>query len=520
MPENIQNILNNKGAEATDRKRRVKNLLEDAIKEATFFINGSNVSIKGSTVKEKMNNGFRLLVDNVYTKMGYMNEHLANERDLVQILVTDEQQMSMDDKLKTDPNALAVNEIRQFVTLQDSVKKQMTVKTFTDRFTDKPFGWRELDIQGVIARLLKEQSIQIRYDAVYLDPVADIQKMVTALTKPAEAAKTIVVKRIVTDPKLLRIAVDITKDVFNKTALPDDEDGLKEEIEKLIAAQVHDVGKYQIHYENKKYPGMSLLNKGIEYFSQFTNGMDNHSFFTKLKELEDDLYYWTQDVTAVKGFFDTNQRKIFDDGLEGLRKYEDNKTYLYYPEVELAMMSLREIIEEPIPYKMIKDIPEKLNVLTKKMEEVLQSKIEDATKKIKIDFETAASLAGQDDVSTETKQLVMNRYEELLASIPSLNDIYRIDATITQSADFKNRMERVIQQEIMEAQRKRQKPEGTGETVGPTLPTPRAKQAVKLTSLVAEDTLETEQEVDQYILLLSDKLKQIIREDKTIKLIQ
>ena len=72
----------------------------------------------------------------------------------------------------------------------------------------------------------------------------------------------------------------------------------------------------------------------------------------------------------------------------------------------------------------------------------------------------------------------------------------------------------------MEAQRKRQTPEGTGETVGPTSPTPRRqKQAVKLTSLVAEDTLETEQEVDQYILLLSEKLKQIIREDKTIKLI-
>ena len=70
---------------------------------------------------------------------------------------------------------------------------------------------------------------------------------------------------------------------------------MKEEIEKLIAAQVHDVGKYQIPYENKKYPGMSLFNKGIEYFSQFTNGMDNHSFFTKLKDLEDDLYYWEQD---------------------------------------------------------------------------------------------------------------------------------------------------------------------------------------------------------------------------------
>ena len=95
---------------------------------------------------------------------------------------------------------------------------------------------------------------------------------------------------------------------------------MKEEIEKLIAAQIQDIEKYQIRYENKKYPGMSLLDKGIEYFSQFTKGMDNHSFFTKLKELEDDLYYWVRDITAVKGFFDTNQRKIFDQGLDGLSK--------------------------------------------------------------------------------------------------------------------------------------------------------------------------------------------------------
>ena len=61
QPENIQNILNNKQAEATERRRRMKDLLEDAIKEATFFVNGSNDSVKGSTVREKINTAFKLL---------------------------------------------------------------------------------------------------------------------------------------------------------------------------------------------------------------------------------------------------------------------------------------------------------------------------------------------------------------------------------------------------------------------------------------------------------------------------
>ena len=53
LPESIQNILNNKQAEVRERRRRVKEMLEDAIKGGKFFINGDEANIKGSTVKEK-----------------------------------------------------------------------------------------------------------------------------------------------------------------------------------------------------------------------------------------------------------------------------------------------------------------------------------------------------------------------------------------------------------------------------------------------------------------------------------
>ncbi|NAW44989.1 hypothetical protein FGF76_23645, partial [Salmonella sp. gx-f4] len=76
LPENIQNILNNKQAEVRERRRRVRELLEDAIKDSAFFINGDKVEIKGATVREKINVAFTMLVDNVYTKLSYVKEHL------------------------------------------------------------------------------------------------------------------------------------------------------------------------------------------------------------------------------------------------------------------------------------------------------------------------------------------------------------------------------------------------------------------------------------------------------------
>ena len=61
LPENIQNILNNKQAEVRERRRRVRELLEDAIKDGAFFVNGDKVDIKGSTVREKINAAFTTL---------------------------------------------------------------------------------------------------------------------------------------------------------------------------------------------------------------------------------------------------------------------------------------------------------------------------------------------------------------------------------------------------------------------------------------------------------------------------
>ena len=100
LPENIQNILNNKQAEVRERRRRVRELLEDAIKDGAFFVNGDKVDIKGSSVREKINTAFKLLVDNVYTKLGYVKEHLENERELIAILASDDDQISFDDTIE------------------------------------------------------------------------------------------------------------------------------------------------------------------------------------------------------------------------------------------------------------------------------------------------------------------------------------------------------------------------------------------------------------------------------------
>ena len=523
LPENIQNILNNKQAEVRERRRRVRELLEDAIKNGSFFVNGDKMDSKGSSVKEKINFAFKQLIDNVYFKLGYIKEHIENERQLIVILASTNDQLSLDDSIVTKPNELAKREVYEFIDMQDQAQKQNRVKLVYDRFQDKPFGWKQLDIAGLLAELLKEQRIRIRYNAEYLEPEVDTNKLITVFGKSGESDKALLFRRMKVDGALIQTAKRVCREVFNTTDLADDEDGLVKDIRALISKQIDEINSYKVRYEGRKYPGMSLLDKGLEYFTQFNQKVDNATFFNKLTEHEEDLIDWEEDIVYVKSFFDTNQKEIFDQGLAGLNKYEENKAYLSEDTVTEAMTSLEDIIKNPIPYRKIKEIPELVYKLEKQMTSLLSEKKNNVQEKLKEDYDELSLYVRQYGVSNETKHQIEERYKILQTNLSVFTDIYKVDATIAQSTSFKEKSILSIGREIADWQRKKeekhQREHGNEVVDPPIIPLEIRTQNVKVRDLVRINTLKTEQDVDKYINALSHKLKQIIKSNKEIEFI-
>jgi ElaB/YqjD/DUF883 family membrane-anchored ribosome-binding protein len=522
LPESIQNILNNKQAEVRERRRRVRELLEDAIKSGKFYINGDGVDIKGSTVKEKINTAMHSLVDNVYTKLGYLKDFLDSEKELISVLSAKNEQLTFGTEIKQVPNELAIKEISDFISLQDSIQKQVRVKIIFDRFSDKPYGWRLLDIQRLIVELLKEQRIRLRYNSEYLEPEESASKIVTVLTKTSEADKGIILKRVKVDEALIKTAKKVCKEVFNKTDLPDDEDGLIKEIRSLIEKQIVEINAYKARYEGRKYPGMSLLDKGLEYFGEFHKGLDNATFFAKMKELQKDLSYWEEDMTYVKSFFSTDQKDIFDKGLTAINKHEENKAYFMGDEADKYANQLKDILNGPIPYGKIKHIPEIIKKMDDQIENVLTEKKDNAKEKIKVDYDYISLKAKQYGVSNETKERIDHYYSELMNQVEAFTDIYKVDATISQSTSFKEKYERIISQEIQEWRRRNVETPPIvieGGDDGVQVATVQ-KQKIRASELIVVKELRSEEDVDQYINTLSNKLKQIINSNKEIEFIE
>lgn len=519
LPESIQNILNNKQAEARDRRRRVKDMLEEAIKGGVFYINGNKAEIKGTLVKERINAGFQSLVENVYTKLGYVKTFLDSEKDLISTLRRNTEQMSIDGT-HTNANELAIKEVMDFISLQDSIQKQVRVKVLLDRFKHKPYGWKDLDIAGLIAELMREQRIRLRLNSEYLEP--EDGNTVNALTKASEVEKTIVVKRVKVDESLLRIAKNICKQVFNRTDVADDEDGLIKDIRGFIEDQVKEINGLKSRYEGRKYPGGSLLDKGLEYFGEFTKGLDNVSFFTKLRDLEDNLLDWEEDVTYVKSFF-ASQKDIFDKGLRAIEKYKENDIYLSSNEIKGYAEKLQEILTEVEPYRRIKEIPELVNKIDEQIQGVLEEKKISAKSVIQLDLDYLTLRASEEGVSEETKNRIQVYYDNLYSVMNGLTDIFKVDATITQSNDFKDKQGIALNREIQAFYEKQEskKPEVVVDGKEPyvAVKTASQKERVKVNSLLVTKTLRTEEDVDRLLNTLSAELKKIIKSNKQIEFI-
>lgn len=519
LSETKQNILNNKQAEVRERRRRVKDLLEIAVKEADFFTNGQKISMNGSTAREHINNGLSYLVENTYHKLNLVKNHIENERDLklkIRSNDTGSFELEMDDS--TYPNRAAMNEIEQYIELQTQMSKQIQVKSLYDHFGTVPFGWKELDVAGMLVDLLEDEKIRLRYNSLYLNTQESQKELIGVFTNNMESAKGIILKREKVDSALISKVRRIARSLFDTVSLPQDEDGMMLGIQALIDNKKAEINNYKRKYTNENYPGLSLLEKGLELFDHFTNRLDNVTYFNKLVEMEDDLIQWDDDIEYVKGFFSSNQKNLFDDGLEILNRYEQNQSFFENEANETIDNSVRElekIIENPIPYSEIRKIPELKDNFNETFDEILRERQIKAKERIQDNFDHVKQYSNQEGVSEHTLEKINSTWTSYLNQIEESSDIHRVAAVISYSNEAEENYERIIRREVDAYRQKNTEKEGASAIVAE----PKPVRQVRLSSLVQTTKLETEQDINDYLDELSRELKQSIQMNQIIEII-
>ena len=92
------------------------------------------------------------------------------------------------------------------------------------RYSAIPYGWKEIDIAAVVARLIYDQKVTIKYAGSTIQP--DNQKLPDMLRKKSEIGKTSISKRQMITATKMRAVKELLREYFDVMDVPEDEDGL------------------------------------------------------------------------------------------------------------------------------------------------------------------------------------------------------------------------------------------------------------------------------------------------------
>ena len=381
LPEAIQHIIRGKQQQASSYEKTAKEHISSAILEAKVYVAGEYSEIKTSSVRDKIENALSNLVESVYSKLGYIKHNFESDTELLQILTNPNKQFTLDGGTAVY-NPEAVEEVEQYLELQNMKLLPTSMGDIQRRFSSIPYGWREIDIAAVICSLISIQKAAIQYGGNMIQPTD--RHLPDYLRRKTEIDKTIVKKRNIVDPALIKKSREFLKEYFNTMDLPSDEDGLIVYVLDSFTAE-RDIFQSLLttHYASANYPDKAVVEAGIKLCNELlSHKKDNTALLKKMVSMEDDFLDLSEDMADVNAFF-KNQKTIFDRATALLNSLSSEKEYLQAEqEATNALAQINAIIHMPKPYKKIAELPNLMQTVRNIYNQLLELKKQDVISEI------------------------------------------------------------------------------------------------------------------------------------------
>ena len=531
--QSIEDIKTKKSREREERLARATRLICEAISEADIYINGTISDIKAKECKAKINAALNNLVDIRYNKLSYITNFLSNPKDLYDIFNQNTMQMTLVDK--GDNNKYALDEIDNHITSNTARNLQITMKSILQKFSQAPYGWKELDIQGLVLRLFKSQEIRVIQAGESIAP--EDKGVIDLITKREYLERVTLKKRERVKDKYVKVLKDLCTDIFDFSAMPKDEDSMMKIFKGYCSTEITKIDGMLSHYGTiSKYPGKDVLVEGKDVFQEIVNENDTIAFFELVSNREDDLLDYDDNVQDIKGFFDTKgtQKKHFDDALEKIKNFEENDIFITDDETIKIIDNIKEIVKDNKPYRKIQNLPVLINKYNEKILELLEQKAEPVKEQIETSKAQVLDELNKHSFSSEYKNEVLQSFDQIYSRIESVNSFAQL-AAITSSIDplrvrlitkiLNRQKEEEAKKEISNKSNDEVKyvgsTGGTMEVNDPPVKVKRIKnKSVSINSLLlGSKEIKNEDDIEEVLNSLRQKLKSQLEEDTIITLI-
>lgn len=517
----VEDIKTTKVREGKQRAKRSRELIAEALKKADIYVNGNRLDIKEKEPFARINDAFTALVESIYTKQNYITDSFFGTDSLREMLTARDTQITLNGMEQTEPNYLAISEMSDVIGRSSLKNIPLTMRGVIEEFSKIPYGWKENDIAGIVLTLFKKQEVRLDMGGDTI--AAGDMNVIAYVTKRDYLDRVVVKTRIKIPPALLTNAKNIAKDVFGRSDVPGDEDGLMARIREFASKELdrHDsqnpgIKQLLDEYGKACYPGKSILEDGQKLLEPLLRIKDIKAFFDTLQDEREALLDYAEDEQDVKKFF-KNQRTIFDKALQTLSIYEGNRTYILDQEIISVIDQINAITKSASPYGRIQELTGYMDQFWKGFVDLIETECDPIRTDIFADRNALLEELRRKHFVKGKTDLVINEYNALLDRLEHANNIYEVIAMRTESERMKQRfIERFDEEEASLAAEQAQ---ADGSEKAP-LKTVRKTKNVSLKSLISViNNISSIQDIDKLLSELRAKLEAELAEDTTIRII-
>ena len=509
LPKSVQDIIRDQQDEAGKYELTAAEDLKKAIADAEFYVDGEHIEIKGGDAKNKIDQALEYLVAHVYSDLGLITKFAETDADIYKILHGEEQYIP-----GTEPNRDAAAKVEKYLEIQFNQNLPTTMSDLQDRFQKKPYGWREIDIAAVVAMLIYDQKVTIKYGGATIQPTD--QKLPDMLRKKSEIGKTSISKRQVVSIQKIREVRDFLRDFFDEMDVPEDEDGLIAHIVEKFTGELEHYTKLDARYDGHKYPDQSKVRQAIALIKDvLSQQKDNTALIQRVIDREDTLYDMRDELQDVEEFFKTRVA-LFDSAV----KYEqDLRVDLDYigkdEDANQALNHIRMITMIPTGGKFQYDRIPELNDLMAKVKashgKMLDAKRDELLEIVRQCMGEIHTLAGDNSAARNISNTADNYFTQKKQQIASYQTLALLDGLVPPIWQYKDdtvsRIEAIVNP----------KPQPPKPGPGPQ-PKKEVIKAIHRQAMFPAKTLKSEAEIDAYVEKIRMNMKQLLKGCDGIKL--
>ncbi len=437
LPESIQEIIRKRQSQARTLEESAKVQIDKAIIGGTFYVYGEKVEIKSGDARAKLDEALKQLIESVFSKLSLVTKFCESDADILAILRGEPEQGGM---VGTGANnEYALIEISQWLEDRHMSHVPVSMGDVQRRYQAIPYGWREIDIAALVARLIVGQKLEIRYGGAVVGK--DDRRLVDYLRKKSEIDKASVSRRIAPSEEDMRKAIKFLRDWLGQMSIAEDEDGLLIFVKDALSAKQSRCEILLAEYNRDRYPQKEVVTSARQLMADILSQKnDNVALLKRLLAKQDDLRDCTEDMEEVETFF-KSQRTIFDAARKLQNDLQNERDYFATdPNTGGKITEMVSILAMPKPYARIKDLSDLMQGIRTAYGALLEQKKEEVLGIVQQCMGDVHTLAGVGSKAIDEVRKADERFAEYKQKVAEATSLTVLDAMITQLLNYKDQV--------------------------------------------------------------------------------